>query len=211
MNQLVKRENQLDYILLDGSASMATKWHDSLAAIHAYVDTLKQENVNSDIYLHLFSSGSLLDLVGFDGNISQWGNLMGLELPNSGTSLYDAVAIMGRRMRDFDPPHGRITIVTDGEEGGSQFTDITQAKAILDWCRAKGWPVTFIGVDFSNNRQARALGADKNYAIGVQQKLLSDAARNYGRKAANHARSGTDMGFSESEQQQFGGYLAPPK
>lgn len=211
MNALQKLETQVDYILIDGSASMRTKWEDSLRAVDAYIATLQQENIHSHIYVHVFTSGNQLDLCAFHDSISNWQPLAyRLELPANGTPLYDAVSIMGRRMRDFDPPAGAITIVTDGEEGGSAFTDLTQARSILDWCRAKGWPVTFIGADFSNASQAAQLGADRNSAIGVQKRLLESAARNLAKKRANHARSGGDISFSESEQQQFGGYLAAP-
>lgn len=211
MPNITKRDVQLDYILLDASGSMIGKWMDSLQAIDTYVRTLKEENVNSDIFLHLFTSGpGNLDLNGFDANISQWETALGLVCPGLGTPLYDAIALMARRMRDFDPPKARITIVTDGREAGSTYTTLDEAKAYLDWCRGKGWIVTFIGADFSNAEQAKALGADANSAIGVQQKLLSKAAENYGKKAANHAKYGGDMGFSKDEQQQFGGYLAAP-
>lgn len=211
MSNITKREVQLDYILLDGSGSMAgPKWNDSIRAIDAYIETLKAEGVNSDIYLHIFSSDRDIDLVGFDGNISKWESANGLQCPCGMTPLYDAVGITARRMRDFDPPRARVTILTDGAEMGSTHTTLDQAKAYLDWMRAKGWPVVFIGADFSNANQAALLGADRSSAIGVQQALLSDAARNYGKKAANHAKFGSDVGFSEDEQQQFGGYLAAP-
>lgn len=204
---------QLDYILLDGSGSMSgPKWHDTCAAIDAFVAGLKAENISSHIYLHVFSDRSDLDLVAFDGAIAEWQPIAGrLSLPAGGTPLYDAVSIMAQRMRDRDPAAGAIIIATDGGEGGSQFTDLAQAKSYLDWCRAKGWPVTFIGADFSNAEQARMLGADDASAIGVAQARLSDATRNLAKKRARHARSGDDIGFTDDEKQQFGGYLAAPK
>lgn len=204
---------QLDYILLDGSGSMSgLKWHDTCRAIDAFVETLKAENIASRIYLHVFSDGRDLDLVAFDGPIAEWQPIAGrLNLPAGGTPLYDAVGIMARRMRDLDPAAGAIIIATDGQESGSQLTDLAQAKSYLDWCRAKGWPVTFIGADFSNTEQARMLGADEASAIGVAQARLSDATRNLAKKRARHARSGDDIGFTDDEKEQFGGYLNAPE
>lgn len=212
MSYLVKSNIQVDYILLDGSASMSDKWEDSLRAIQTYVSVLKAEHIPSHIYLHIFTTGDQLDLCGFDGPINEWESCMGLTLPFAGTPLYDAINLTGQRMRAWDPPKAHVTIVTDGGESDSKFTDLTQAKAIIQWMKAKGWPVTFIGADFSNFELAAALGSGKQEAIGVQKKLLSDAARNLAKKRAAHARGQTEgIGFSEDEQQQFGGYLAPPK
>ncbi len=212
-NQLQQtKPPQLDYILLDGSASMRSKWDDVCSAIDSYISGLQAERVNSHIYLHVFSSNSTVDLVGYEGPISEWQPIRGrLRIPYEGTDLYDAVGIMARRMRDFDPTCGRITIVTDGEEGGSHMTNLVQAKAFLDWMRAKGWPITFIGADFSNYQQAAQLGADKSNTVGVAQARLKDATSNLAKKAAAHSRGAEDINFTSSEQEQFGGYLAPPR
>lgn len=216
------KEAQFDYILIDGSSSMTgVKWDDSIQAVDAYIAGLRAEGIHSHTYVHVFSGGlfgddpggNKLDTVAWDGPIHEMPRLHGaLRCPGGSTPLYDAVAIMARRMRDREPEKGAILIVTDGDEMGSRTCDLTQAKAFLDWLRAKGYPVTFIGADFSNHEQARKLGADKSNAIGVQRALMSDAARNLAKKRANHARGNAeDINFSEEEQSQFGGYLAAPK
>lgn len=208
--------DQLDYILLDGSSSMGTmnpgsKWMESCKAIDAYIAGLKAELVNSRIYLHVFSSGEDTDLCGFDGMISDWKPITGqLVTPYGGTSLYDAVGLLATRMRDFDPSKGRITIATDGDDAGSRTHDIHQAKAYIDWMKAKGWPVTFIGVDFSNYNQAALLGGSKENTVAVSKARLTDAMKNVAKKAAAHARGAEDINFTSEEQEQFGGYLAGP-
>lgn len=216
-NQLQRtKPPQMDYILLDGSSSMGTmnpgtKWISSCQAIDAYVEQLKAERIHSHIYLHVFASGSDCDLVGYDGPISEWQPITGrLATPYGGTQLYDAVGILARRMRDFDPERGRITIATDGDDAGSRHTDIHQARGYIDWLKAKGWPVTFIGVDFSNYSQAAMLGASKENTVGVAKARLVDAMRNVGKKAAAHARGAEDINFTSEEQETFGGYLAGP-
>jgi hypothetical protein len=205
-------ETQVDYILLDMSGSMAGKWRESISAIDAYCAGLKAEGVRSHLYLHLFSHGSDIDICAHDGFLSDFGSAHSIVPDFGGTALYDAISLVGQRISAWDcTKPGRLIIVTDGCESDSRFTDATQARSILDWLRALGWQITFIGADFSNAEQAAVLGSGKSEAIGVQQKLLSAAAANLAKKAARHARFGTDIGFSDSEQQQFGGYLAAPK
>jgi hypothetical protein len=191
------QRSQLDYILLDGSSSMQDKWWDSLDAIEAYVQGLKREAVHSHLLLSIADWKPLREApIGSD-----WGM----------TPLYDAINNMGRELRDLDPPRCSIVIVTDGEENGSKYTTLVQAKAILDWCRAKGWQVTFIGADFANARQARLLGAVEGSSIGVAKANLKLATDALAKKRAAYGLHGTDMHYTDGEQQQFGGYLGAPK
>ena len=207
-----RMEGQLDFILLDGSGSMKEKWWDMLAALDAYVSGLKAANVRSRMLLTVFDSNDL-ELVQRDTPPENWrpfyeepiGSHWGM------TPLYDAIQLMGRKLRDLDPVRCAITIVTDGMEEGSTFTSLPQARSILDWCRAKGWSVTFIGCDFNNSHQAAALGVSEANALGVDKRLLSDAAATLARKRANYGLYGTPVSFTEDERQQFGGFLPAPE
>jgi CBS domain-containing protein len=202
---------QRDYILLDSSDSMSSKWWDMLTAIDTYVNGLKTANVNTNLILATFS-GEHPEYVQRDEPISDWEDLMKknpIFHPGS-TPLYDGIAMMARRMRDLDPKKAAITIVTDGEENSSKFTNHPQAKAFLDWCRAKGWQVTFIGCDFDNSRQADLLGGNSQSAIGVARAHLDEAASALAKKRAEYALYGKPMHWSEDEHGQFGGYLAAP-
>jgi hypothetical protein len=199
---------QLDYILLDGSSSMMGKWWDCLGALQGYIDVLKAENIGSHGIIQVFDTIDL-NLIARDCTLDQWKPFA--EDPIGAhwgsTPLYDAVNLMGRTLRDLDPPRARIVIVTDGAENGSRYTDATQARAILDWCRAKGWQVTFIGADFNNSAQAKLLGADEANSIGVRKQKLLEAGKQFGQKAARHALFGEDIRFTEDERKNFGGYL----
>lgn len=199
----------VDYLLIDGSSSMLDKWDDTVAALETYIMDLKTAKLNSHILASVFTSEDcdmlqrdipLADFVSFydDPISSHWGM----------TPLYDGINAMARRLRDLDPARATIVICTDGEENFSQYTDLTQAKALLDWCRAKGWQVIFIGCDFNNSAQAKALGANDDKAIGVQKELLVDAARELAKKRRNYGLTGTEIHFSEAEQRQFGGLLS---
>lgn len=213
---LQNTRTQIDYLLLDASSSMADggKWHESLGAIEAYVSGLKRENVNSQLMLSTFDcpfGGNINSRMVVDVPIASWEHHTTAVAPPDGmTPLYDAINIMGRTLRDLDPPRCAITIITDGDENGSKFTDVHQAKSILDWCRAKGWQVTFIGADFSNAEQASLLGAAKGSAIGVSKANLKLAAGALAKKRAKYGLYGDAMHYTEGEQQQFGGYLAGP-
>lgn len=202
---------QLDYILLDGSSSMISKWWPSLEAIDTLISTLQAANLNSHTIISTFDSVDI-NLVQRNCTLATWTPCSREPLTAhwGSTPLYDAINTMGRSLRDLDPSKCSIVIITDGEENASQYTTLVQAKAILDWCRAKGWQVTFIGCDFNNARQAAALGANTSNSIGVDKKLLSDAAKNLGTKRAAYGLQGTPINFSPDEQTQFGGLLAAP-
>lgn len=212
--------SQLDFILLDASGSMRDKWYDSLAAIDAYVLGLKHENVNSHIMLRTFTSTGGMNAAGDyaelhvehlcrDEPISAYVPLhqqpVGADF--GGTPLYDAIRSMGLFARESDPPRAAFTIVTDGDEAGSTHTTLDQARAILDWMRAKGWQVTFIGCDFDNTRIARLLGAAKGSSIGVSKANLQLATRALAKKRAAYGLYGTDMHYTDDENAKFGGYL----
>jgi hypothetical protein len=203
---------QLDYILVDGSGSMLDKWHDTLAALDGFCDTLKSQGVSSHGIVHVFDTDNL-DNIQRDCPISEWPQFTtaGLTAGWSTTPLYDAINLMVRRLAELDPARCSIVIVTDGHETSSRQTTDVQARALLDWCRAKGWQVTFLGADFNNSRQAALLGADATNSIGVQKALMHEAGELLGTKRASNARFGTDINFTDEEKTDFGGYLSAPE
>lgn len=208
-----KMTNQLDFILLDGSGSMqASLWWPMCKALDDYVDTLREMNTRTHLLLTVFDTTDM-ELVQRNCLIDDWKSLISdpIGAHFGGTPLFDAIQLMCRKLRDLDPPRCSITIVTDGDECDSRFTSEAQARALLDWCRAKGWQVTFMGCDFNNSKLGAALGASEQNTIGVQKKLLGDAARTLAKKRANYGLFGEEINFSEDERNQFGGYLAPPK
>lgn len=211
MNDLINRTgsllaSQLDYILIDGSSSMMGKWWDSIGALDTYLNVLRTENISSQTIIHTFDSGDM-DCIQRDCLLKDVGPLTDVGAHWGMTPLYDAINLMVRKLAKLDPPKCSIVIVTDGDDTSSKSTDVTQARALLDWCRAKGWQVTFIGADFNNFKQAALLGADESNSIGVQKAKLLEAGEALGRKRTAHAKFGDDINFSKEERQQFGGYL----
>ena len=203
------KRTERDYILLDGSASMTSQWWTMMDAIETYVEGLKGNKVTTWLTLNVFSGPNDLEMIQRDCTLADWVSLIQDPAASTwgDTPLYDAINLMARRLRDEDPLRCSITICTDGEENGSDHTDAAQAKAILDWCRAKGWQVTFIGCDFDNTDLATKLGAHPSQFIGVSKALLKDAAEELAKKRARHANGGAPMHWSEEEKSQFGGYL----
>jgi hypothetical protein len=203
--------DQLDMILLDGSGSMSSKWWPMLEAIDAYIAGLKTAHVKSHIVLDVFDSTDR-QLNMRDGHIDQWKTFA--EDPIGAhfgmTPLMDAIVLMGAKVRDLNPPKCAVTIITDGNDtlGFNLFANIHKARSVLDWLRAQGFTVTFIGCDFDNDRQARALGASPHNSIGVRKELLTDAAKRYAEKRVHNVRTGEDINFTQDEKTKFGGYLS---
>src|SRR5262245_33831204 len=167
-----------DYIVLDGSSSMSDKWFDMQRAIDQYIETLKTMGTKSHIRLSVFTTPTHenLDLVVFDGPIEEWIPLSQdpVRLPAGMTPLYDAVHHCAHLAHDDAPANANLTFVTDGEENGSAVT-LAQAKAGLDWCRARGYAISWIGCDFNNSSIIAELGGQKSEGVGVQKALLGDA------------------------------------
>lgn len=187
---------------------MRDKWWKSCGALDLFITTLRERNISSHAILSVFDHKNL-GAVQRDCILADWQTFDKQPLIGTfgSTPLYDAINKMGWELRDLRPQAASIIIVTDGEENASQFTTLEQAKAILDWCRAQGWQVTFLGADFENSAQARALGAQAECSIGVRKQKLLDAGKALGAKRANHALFGTDINFTEEEKENFGGYL----
>lgn len=217
MNQALANRNkpllapQLDYLLIDGSGSMAPKWGETILALDTYTDQLKSANLNAHLITSVFDSSN-------QSHIQRDEELRNsapfrrqpLQAGWGGTPLFDAINTTGRHLKELNPPRATLLIVTDGDENGSKYTKLDQARAILNWCRAKGWQVIFFGCDFNNSNQARLLGANPETALGIQKALLRDATKNLANKRIAYGRFGTPINFTESEQQQFGGLLPKP-
>src|SRR5258706_1447631 len=209
-----KTNLQYDYLLLDGSGSMCSKVWESLDAIDAYVSGLKAQNVNSHIRVATFSTAvdSSLDYDTVrDTPIDKWTPVITEPFGIRGgtTPLYDSINIMIKQLRDLDPPKVSIVIITDGDENSSK-TNVHQAKALLDWERARGWQITFMGCDFDNQAQARLLGANDSNSVGTSAQRIADAAAELAKKRAHHAKYGTPMHFTDEERNRFSGYLSAP-
>lgn len=202
----------LDYFLIDGSGSMQGKWWDMLSAITAYTETVLAAGQNPRAIAHIFDTGDM-EYIQIDSPLKEWPSFANQPLVAhwGGTPLFDAINLMGRRLAALAPARATIVIVTDGFESDSTHTTVTEARAILDWCRAQGWQVVFMGCDFNNSTQAKALGADESNALGVRRELLAEAGKLLGLKRAAYGNGAEGIGFTSDERTTFGGYLSAPE
>ena len=206
-----KRRKQLNYVLLDGSGSMMSKWYECLDAIDSYAMGVKAAGVDTRIRMATFSGGSVCEYNRVrDIEAQDWTTLAQEppHCPGGGTPLFNAINLMVREAQEENPDKAHLIIATDGEENGSQTTTESQARELLDWCRARGWQVSFIGADFNNSRLAKLLGAGSNTAIGAPTKLLSNITAELAKKRGYYDKFATPMNWSEAEKKQFGGYLS---
>jgi hypothetical protein len=211
---LTLSKQQYDDIVLDGSGSMTAVWWDMLAAIDGYVDQLKINQTESHIRLSVFTTGEpeYLDIVARNTAIGAWIPLLTDPIGAHflSTPLYDAINLTGRRLAKLDPARAAVTFVTDGGENGSRTTDLAQARSIIEWMKAKGYQVTFIGCDFNNQRLAQQLGVTPQAAIGVHKAHIADAIRTLADKRAKYGKTGDPMHWTDDEKTEFGGYLNAP-
>lgn len=208
-NNIIKtpESNDLDYMLIDGSASMQTKWWNFLTAGDIFLDTARKNGVRSHLVVHVFDTEDH-EMIQRDEPLATAKTFAEDPIGShfGGTPLYDAIVLMGLRLKERNPSKASIVIITDGDDLDSR-TSVNDAKRVLDWCRARGWQVTFIGCDFNNDDQSKLLGADASNTIGVDRKLLNDAARNLATKRAAYSRDGDNIAFTDDEKKKFGGYL----
>jgi len=201
-------ETQLDYILMDASSSMSGRWDDSMTSVDAYVAGLKA--LDTKVIMSTFGAGKPLQYHRVRENTPQeWPPVYldeNVANPGGYTPLYDAINEMGREIRDLSPTKCSILIVTDGDENNS-MTSLEQAKGILNWLRRRGYQITFLGCDFENSRQARALGADESSMIGLDKKRLADATTKLAEKREHYSKYGKPMGFDSDEKKELGGLL----
>lgn len=197
----------LDYVLVDGSSSMRPKWWNFLTAADTMLDDIRASGLNTRLIVHVFD-GKDIKMVQRDGPIATERKL--LDDPISShfhtTPLYDAINVMGRRLQELMPQNASLLIITDGKDNAS-VTSSLQARAVLDWCKANGWQITFLGCDFHNEKQALELGLTERNAIGVSSANMSAAAKAFALKRIKYGHGGPDIGFSDDEKAQFGGYL----
>ncbi len=156
-----KKASQHDYILLDRSGSMASKWSYSIAGVNTYARQLAKDKATKDILLTVavFDSAGPFDILRKDVPATLWADIGDTEaFPRGSTPLYDAVGRLVSAADADAPEKAAIVIMTDGLENSSREHNQQSAKSLLDRCRAKGWQIIFLGADFDNAVQGADLG-----------------------------------------------------
>src|SRR5215475_11704379 len=116
------RPAQEDFILIDGSSSMATKRNETLDAVDNFVSQLRNDGINSKVTVAAFSGGGdNLDyrVLRLQATPDTWSDMRFDTETNLGsgmTPLYDAINAMCRDLRQRMPIKCSILIITDGDE-----------------------------------------------------------------------------------------------
>lgn len=202
---------QHDFILLDRSGSMATKWGDSLGALNHYVHQLAEQNVDTGVTLAVFDYhiNSYYFTVVRDRITPQtWQDVTSADAsPRGWTPLNDAimdiVALANKGYNGIPYEKVALLIITDGEENKSREYTRAQATKALQECRDKGWQVTFIGVEYDNDSQAAGYGTPTMDTISVTSDTFAFAMADTAVMRACYATSGAKMQYSERQKKLY--------
>jgi len=200
---------QHDFILLDRSGSMKTLWEEALGAVNSYVKKLGQDNVDTGVTLAVFDSPSQVGPMDFkivrDRIIpSTWHEVSSTEVePRGFTPLNDATCQLVNLAKAGNYDKVAIIIMTDGAENASKEFTVTQAKLLLDQCRARGWQIIFLGANFDNAAQAASYGNAMRSTVQVAAGNLGAATMSVNSARAEYAATGAAMGFTDEEKRRL--------
>ena len=196
---------QRDYILLDRSGSMDSRWDEALTAVNTYVGILMKKKVNTKIMAAVFDHE--YQIVRRDVASSCAPITNADVTPRGGTALNDAIGRIVAQAKHDDPENAAIVIMTDGEENGSVELTDGQATALLTQCRLRGWQVIFLGIDHDNTMLARRYGASSHEFIAAGKESIATLMAKVAKKRAVHGKTGQAISFSDAEKKDAGKFL----
>lgn len=196
---------QHDFILLDRSGSMDSRWTEALSSINSYVAKLAEDKVDTGVTLATFDHdiGAMkLDIIRDRIIPSTWREVSNKDCtPRGGTPLNDAVVKFAGMALAGNYDKVAFIIMTDGEENSSrEDRSGLLARKVLDDCRAKGWQVIMLGVDFDNTAQAASANNDINATVTVARGQVVNSMRMTSSKRAFYGVTGQSIGFTDEEK-----------
>jgi Mg-chelatase subunit ChlD len=200
---------QHDFILLDRSGSMSSLWDEALGSINSYVKKLADDRVDTGVTLATFDgdNGQLaFDIVRDRIIPSTWHPVSSADAsPRGMTPLSDATGKIVNLAKAGGYDKVAIIIMTDGQENASRELTVSQAKALLDECRARNWQVIFLGANFDNATQAASYGNAVHATVRVAKGNLEAATASMATSRAAYASAGAPMAFSPEEKKRLSG------
>jgi hypothetical protein len=191
---------QRDYLLLDSSASMKSKWSDALDALNRYVRSLGSQ-VNTKLMLATFADE--YNVIRDNQSPMTWKNVTNEDVePGGSTALNDAIGDIVATAKKDNPDKAAIVLCTDGEENSSTKVTAEQAKGLLDYCRERGWQVIHLHIGPVATAQAMSdvYGIRKDQTVALDKQALTLALQRTADKRREYAKSGTGMTFTDSEK-----------
>jgi von Willebrand factor type A domain len=200
---------QHDFILLDRSGSMETRWQEAVNSVNSYVAKLAEDKVDTGVTLVAFDNGTDGRL---DFNIvrdriipSTWRKVTHTEVsPRNGTPLNDATARIVSLAEAGGYERLALIIMTDGLENASKeypgYVGTHAIRAMLDRCRAKNWQVIFLGANFDNAHQASSYGNLQAATMSMDSGQMVNSTRATASKRAVYGATGQSISFTDEEK-----------
>jgi hypothetical protein len=201
---------QHDFILLDRSGSMESRWDEAVNAVNSYVAKLAEDKVDTGVTLVAFDNGTdgRLDFHVMRDRIipSTWRKVSRTEVtPRNGTPLNDATARIISLAEAGGYDKLALIIMTDGQENASKefpgYLGTRQIRAMLDRCREKNWQVIFLGANFDNAEQAASYGNLRGQTMSASAGTMGQHVNSIARKRADYGSgAAATMDWMEEEK-----------
>ena len=202
---------QHDFILLDRSGSMQSKWVEAMGAVNAYVARLAADRVDTGVTLAVFDAEDVHNETRMKFEIIRdritpptWREVSSVDAkPRGWTPLSDAIGKIVDLAERGNYDKVAIIIMTDGEENASRELSVDDAKRLLDKCRARNWQVIFLGASFDNVRQSATLGGATRQTVSANAGSYSVTTELLASKRGIYGATGQAIDISDAEKHQL--------
>ena len=175
--------------VLDESGSMNAVKDTTISGFNEYLETLKNENVESKFKLILFNSSKSENRYNFEDikDIPEMGE--GDYNPGSLTPLYDSI---GRGINDTDkylkknrlPGNVIFTIMTDGQENSSRKYTRSHIFNKITSRQNRGWNFVYLGSQQDSWVEGQRIGIDRRFTADYAYGRERYAMRYLGRRTS---------------------------
>ncbi len=190
------------YVLIDQSGSMASRWGETIGAVNAYAQGLRESAPEGLTFnVAAFDSADQLRFVELRRNVKAdaWKNINDDETsPGGMTPLFDAIGRLESWVDQDQPKKAAIAIITDGAENRSREVTRAGAKAMLNRMREREFDVVFLGADFDAFQEAEAVGTGAGQTLNMTEGNYFAAADALSRRTMEYDTLG-DFGASFSD------------
>lgn len=192
-----------DYILLDRSGSMASKWDETISSLNAYVDELSKKGAKSTVTVAVFDDHNRMqfDVIRDSVDIKKWNKITTDEVtPRGTTPLLDAVSRIISIAEQKNSKKTVIVVITDGQENASREVTKEDVQKAVKRCEDKKWEVIFLGADFEAFGNAKMSGVGFDKTMTMTGSNYEDTMRNLAGKSASYGLTGQMMSFSDADR-----------